>query len=144
MNTMPKDRFAGSWLPAMLGMATVICSIMIAASHFLELHLGDAAADPYDVEARQASFTPLRPFVVMEEMAGWRASRPVGASEMDELEYSLARYALVPTLLCGHADKKLIVTNFDCDEELNAAIRRNDYKLVVRVAPGRAVVRRRQ
>jgi hypothetical protein len=126
-----------------LAVAAWICAAVLAASRFLNLHAGNAA-DPYDISKRQDSFIPLKPYVTKEEMVGWLASRPVGAGEIDEVEYSVARYVLVPTLVCGNTDKNVIVTNFDGDEELNAVIKRDGYDLVARVAPGRAVIRRRQ
>jgi hypothetical protein len=77
-------------------------------------------------------------------MVGWRASRPVDAGEIEEAEYSVARYALVPSLVLGNTDKDMLVTDFDTDEELNAAIKRDGYELVARAGPGKAIIRRRR
>jgi|ERR1043166_7088624 hypothetical protein len=141
---MHNDGSPKSALCTCLAVAAAVCAVVLAECQFQDLHVAGIAADPYKIEKLQNSFIPLKPYVANEQMVGWLASRPVGASEMDEVEYSVARYALVPTLVCGNTDKSLIVTNFDTDDELNAVIKRDGYELVARVAPGRAVIRRRQ
>src|SRR5580765_9008826 len=120
--TMLNNASPKSGLCTCLAVAATLCAVVLAASRFLDLHAG-TAADPYEIAKRQNSFIPLKPYIANEQMVGWLASRPVGASEMDEVEYSVARYALVPTLVCGNTDKSLIVTNFDTDDELNAVIK---------------------
>lgn len=129
-------------LSGLLGAAIALAALVLTARHLVDLHSGEAA-DPYEAERRQAAYVPMKPLLANEAMAGWWASRPTGASEMDEVEYSLARYALVPTLLCGHADKPVIVIHLDRDEDLEPVLHGGEYRLIARVAPGMAVIRRR-
>ena len=129
-------------LAGVLGAAIAACALALATRHLVDLHRGEAA-DPYEAEQRVATYEPLRRFVGGEAKVGWLTSRTVGASEMDEVEYSIARYTLVPTLLCGHPDKPVIVTHFDREEELEAVLGRGEFQLVARVGPGMAVIRRR-
>ena len=142
---MSANRIAASAadrLPGILAIAMAMCAGVLVTWHFRDLRAGEAL-DPYDADRRQAVYLPVQPYVANEEMVGWWASRPIGASEAGEVEYSLARYALVPTLLCGHPDKPVIVTHFDTDRELDAAIHSGKYELVAHVAPGFAVIRSR-
>lgn len=140
MNEQRKN--GDAWLAGVLGAAIAACALVLTTQRLIDLHAGEAS-DPYEAQRRVATYEPFRRFVGDKGKVGWWASRTVGASEMDEVEYSLARYCLVPTLVCGHPDKRFIVTHFDRDEELEAVLRSGEYQIVARVGPGMAVIRRR-
>ncbi|MEK6643065.1 MAG: hypothetical protein AABZ08_04095 [Planctomycetota bacterium] len=127
-----------------LVLATVITltGAWLSANQMLTLQNSDASGDPYRAAEGDARFATLRPYLKDVRVAGWMASRAIGASEADEVAHSQARYAIVPTLLTSHGDHDTIVTCFDTDAELDAAMARDHLELIGKTSPGVAVVRR--
>lgn len=104
--------------------------------------LRHSARDPYSLDSLLAKFNPLRPHLAGVDLVGYLASRPIDASAQDEQVHSVARYVLAPTLVCGHARRPLVITNFDTDRELDDLLERGEFTTVARVGPGRALLQR--
>ncbi len=121
----------------------VVACAWFATSEMVRVSNEGVAADPYRVAEADARFGALRPFLKNERIVGWMASRAVGASEADEAAHSQARYAIVPTLLAGDADRDVVVACFDTDAELDAVIAKVAYEVLGRPSPGLAVLKRR-
>jgi hypothetical protein len=101
-----------------------------------------SAEEPGRIGDIESKFSALKPYLAGVDLVGYLASRTIGASAKDEMEHSLARYALVPTLVCTHPNKPYVVTNFDTGRELDALLRTGEFQLVARAGPGLAVLRR--
>jgi len=100
------------------------------------------AEDPYRAVEFSAKYTALAPYLSGVNRVGWIASRPPSAGEWDEVEFSMARFTLVPTLVCNRKDLPLIIAHFDSGAELDRLLASGEFQLVTRVRDSLALVRR--
>jgi len=128
------------WLRLVAALAIAAQATWLAFDHFRNLCA--TADDPYSLNNVVAKFAPLRAYLAGVDMVGYLASRTTGQNEQDEMEHGVARYALAPTLVCGHANKPLVITNFDTDQVLDALLNRGEFTVVARVGPGLAILKR--
>lgn len=124
----------------MLALGLALCSAGTAVSN--RFSTGQTADDSCSASAGEAKFAPLRPYLKGVDRVGYLAGKHPNDQGREELEHSQARYALVPTVVCGHPNKPIVVANFDSDQELELLLHTGEFGLIARVAPGLAVLRR--